>query len=344
MRARRTISIVIPAYNEERNIEDALLSMTLQSREPDEIIVVDDNSEDNTAEIAREYADTVIELEERKPVGLVRDIGIDKARSDIIFSTDADVILKERTVELILHYFNTTEDLQALSFSVMAKPDEAPVERFFTGCSNMAGLGAATSFKKSAWKKVGGYGERGPPRPDDYIYGEGADVKFWEKIEGKKKYVDKPMIMAEVHELKTGMLPVLVGCGSITTLGHILDYYNRELGKPIKYIGAGGMLGELGHQFIEGYLKNNESPLPDISIFHHDTIGIIGLLSAEAYDILEGLPENREYMFKMIPTGLALHHLVTEGFTPVKHYDRRSILDKDEIGRYTSKKDIEKET
>lgn len=54
-----TISIVIPTYNGERFIEEAIRSVLGQTRQPDEIIVSDDNSTDRTLEICSRYYDRV---------------------------------------------------------------------------------------------------------------------------------------------------------------------------------------------------------------------------------------------------------------------------------------------
>jgi 4,4'-diaponeurosporenoate glycosyltransferase len=54
------LSIIIPARNEEHNLPSLLRSITAQSVKPREIIVVDDGSADNTAEIARQHGATVI--------------------------------------------------------------------------------------------------------------------------------------------------------------------------------------------------------------------------------------------------------------------------------------------
>ena len=60
----KQISIVIPAYNEERFIEDCLNSVYQQDypKELLEVIVVDGNSEDRTAEIIREMFSIVHKL------------------------------------------------------------------------------------------------------------------------------------------------------------------------------------------------------------------------------------------------------------------------------------------
>jgi len=57
------ISVVIPTYNEEKNIERCLRALEEQTipREDFEIIVVDGQSSDRTIEIAQRYADRVIQ-------------------------------------------------------------------------------------------------------------------------------------------------------------------------------------------------------------------------------------------------------------------------------------------
>ena len=67
-----TFSIVIPTYNGERYIEEALLSAINQTRPADEIIISDDNSSDNTLSICEKYADRIkIYKNENGPSGFV---------------------------------------------------------------------------------------------------------------------------------------------------------------------------------------------------------------------------------------------------------------------------------
>ncbi len=55
-------SIVIPTYNGERYIEQALLSVLHQTRQPDEIIICDDNSTDKTLKICRQYEGNLVRI------------------------------------------------------------------------------------------------------------------------------------------------------------------------------------------------------------------------------------------------------------------------------------------
>ena len=57
--------VVIPARNEERHLEKTLLAIRRQSIPPDKIIVVNDGSSDRTSEIAKKFADIVVELSDR---------------------------------------------------------------------------------------------------------------------------------------------------------------------------------------------------------------------------------------------------------------------------------------
>ena len=83
-------SVVIPAYNEAEFLGSCLDSLLAQDfRDPYEIIVVDNNSTDATADVARSRGVTVVH--EPKPgVCSARQCGTTAARGEIVVSTDAD--------------------------------------------------------------------------------------------------------------------------------------------------------------------------------------------------------------------------------------------------------------
>lgn len=88
------LSVVIPAYNEENYIGQCLESLTKQdTKEPFEVIVVDNASTDRTAEVAKSCAGKLnlrVIREEKKGRGAARAAGFRVAHGEIIFSTDAD--------------------------------------------------------------------------------------------------------------------------------------------------------------------------------------------------------------------------------------------------------------
>lgn len=98
------ISVVIPAYNEEKYIGACLESLKNQTRAPDEVIVVDNNSTDRTAEIAASYGAKVVR-EQKQGISHARNAGFNAAANPIIARTDADAIVPPDWIECILHNF-----------------------------------------------------------------------------------------------------------------------------------------------------------------------------------------------------------------------------------------------
>jgi glycosyltransferase involved in cell wall biosynthesis len=84
-------TVVVPAYNEARFLEPTLRSIRDQSyRGPVELIVVDNNSSDDTAALARRYADRVLHYAERQGAAAARQHGAEHARGACIAFIDAD--------------------------------------------------------------------------------------------------------------------------------------------------------------------------------------------------------------------------------------------------------------
>ena len=86
-----TVSIVIPAYNAEVTLPGTLDSVLQQSFTDTEILVIDDGSQDRTAEIARSIGAPVrCIVQENRGVALARNRGIEEARGSYIALLDAD--------------------------------------------------------------------------------------------------------------------------------------------------------------------------------------------------------------------------------------------------------------
>ena len=85
------ISVVIPAYNSAAHIGRAIDSVLAQTRPPEEIIVVDDGSTDDTSRIVRSYGDKVRLIEQANAgASAARNTGIHAARGEWIALLDAD--------------------------------------------------------------------------------------------------------------------------------------------------------------------------------------------------------------------------------------------------------------
>jgi glycosyltransferase involved in cell wall biosynthesis len=88
-----TLSIVIPVYNEQGYLKACLDAIANQTEFPDEVIVVDNNSDDKTAAIAKSYPFVKFLNAKKQGVLAARTKGFNTARGDIIGRIDADTIL-----------------------------------------------------------------------------------------------------------------------------------------------------------------------------------------------------------------------------------------------------------
>lgn len=96
------ISICIATYNGEKYIEKQILSILLQLRENDEIIISDDGSKDNTLDIVRALNDSRIKIfHNKKNHGVVPNFenALNNAKGDYIFFSDQDDIWTPNKVE-----------------------------------------------------------------------------------------------------------------------------------------------------------------------------------------------------------------------------------------------------
>jgi len=92
-----TISIIIPARDEEKNLQLLLKDLQAQSVKPLEIICVNDDSSDGTAQVAESFSATLINLH-NKPDGWTGKTwacqnGADMAAGSLLLFLDADVML-----------------------------------------------------------------------------------------------------------------------------------------------------------------------------------------------------------------------------------------------------------
>lgn len=115
-----TLAFVIPAFNVDPYIGDALDSIEKQTCLPDEIIIIDDGSTDQTAAIIRSYLNRLpitFKTQENKGQGAARNLGARLACSDYIYFFDSDDIVSCNFVETIKIFLNGFRFPDLLMFS-----------------------------------------------------------------------------------------------------------------------------------------------------------------------------------------------------------------------------------
>src|SRR5262245_41316998 len=89
-RALNRISVIIPVYNHVAYLPEALESVIRQTCPASEIIVVDDGSEDGSAEAAERFSGVRVFRQAHAGIAAVRNVGVRRARGDLIAFLDAD--------------------------------------------------------------------------------------------------------------------------------------------------------------------------------------------------------------------------------------------------------------
>ena len=153
------VSIIVTTKNEEKKIADCLLSLTEQTYPNLEIILVDNNSLDNTREIALKFTDKIFtkgpERSAQRNYGM-----INIAQGKYVMFLDADMILGPKAVETCVSMVKSGlwVALHIPEF-VLGKNYFSQVRRFERSFYNGTVIDGARFFKKSVFEEVGGFDE-----------------------------------------------------------------------------------------------------------------------------------------------------------------------------------------
>jgi glycosyltransferase involved in cell wall biosynthesis len=158
---RRLISVVIPVYNGEKYLDQAIESVLNQTGFPLEVIVVDDGSTDNTARIAEKFGPSIrYHYQVNGGVGAARNQGVVLARGDFLAFLDADDLWTVDKLKRQWAVFEADQDLD-LAFGYIQQfysPELSQEERANIGIpvETMPGQHAGTMLiKKESFLRVG---------------------------------------------------------------------------------------------------------------------------------------------------------------------------------------------
>jgi glycosyltransferase involved in cell wall biosynthesis len=149
------LSVIIPVWNGEQYLAEAVTSVLEQGYTPVEIIVVDDGSTDRTAKIAADFKDSVKYVyQSNQGPAAARNKGLEIARGDVIGFLDADDQWQKKSLTNMLECMNQSPETEIVMGKIRLwrlKEDKSeefsePGIAFCNGCA---------LFRKEVFYKVG---------------------------------------------------------------------------------------------------------------------------------------------------------------------------------------------
>ena len=187
------VSVFVPVFNDENNIENCINSLINQKHKFDEIIIVNDCSSDGTKNILEKYDNiTVINNEANKGVSFSRNIGIEKCNNEIIAGIDSDVELEKDWLKKILELFLENKAVYCCGYIEekytknqynLWRSIRYPLNWGHKNLKNPPFIFTNNTLQyKSVWLKTGGFDETFKnPGGDDIDYSEKVSKNFSDK-------------------------------------------------------------------------------------------------------------------------------------------------------------------
>lgn len=157
------VSVIIPVYNCERYVADAIESVLAQTYKPTEIIVVDDGSTDKSAKIIEQYIPSVqYAHQSHNGSGAARNLGIELAHGNFFSFLDADDTWMKEKLTYQMEAFKNDPGLDMAFGHIINfySPDlpEHMKNKIFCPSEKMPGLSAGSMLiKKEAFFRAGAF-------------------------------------------------------------------------------------------------------------------------------------------------------------------------------------------
>lgn len=212
------VSVIIPTYNEEQSISDCLQSLVNQKTSLEfEVIVVNNNSTDNTINVVNKYKDKLnlrIVNQLVKGRGAARQKGFEIAREDILLSTDADALvpplwieklsnsLKENNVVAVTGICKITDcGLVTNAIFNFLQPMFMRIYRLVFGHYFLSGFSFA--IYKETYIKSGGFNKKLNAQED-------VDLSFRVSRLGKIKFIPNLAVVSSGRRFNKGLFKGLI--------------------------------------------------------------------------------------------------------------------------------------
>ncbi len=206
MPGRLFISVIVPVYNGGEALRRCLRALNASTYQEYELIVVDDFSNDLSADIARDEGAIVLKMDKQSGPAACRNFGAESAKGEVLLFIDADVMARKETLSLVAIDFLEQPDTAAVFGSYDTEPTQ---QNFLSQYKNLlhhfvhqssetvastfwAGCGA---IRREVFFSVGGFDSRKYPRPSI----EDIELGYRLRDKGYRILLDKGI---EVKHLK----------------------------------------------------------------------------------------------------------------------------------------------
>ncbi len=198
-----TLSLIIPVYNEGRYIKECLDAISQQTIAPDEVLVIDNNTTDDSIKIAMTYPFVTVIKEKKQSLIAARNRGFNSAKSDILARIDADTRLFPDWIQRVKQDFLEDSQLGGVTGlgvnyhrSIYSIPAVSKMfaRFYFWHIRGYLGVdvlwGANMAIRRTAWNQV-----KNDTCPRDHIVHEDQDISILLASKGGKVSLDSALIV-----------------------------------------------------------------------------------------------------------------------------------------------------
>lgn len=187
------VSIIVPTYNSAATLQACLNSIAKQDYSSVELVVVDNNSTDNTKEIAKQFTKNVFNKGPER--SWQRNYGVKKSTGEYVIIIDSDMELEPEVVRQCVDVYKKSSDVAGIiipeeSFGIGFWAQCKKLERsFYVGVD---GIEAARCFTKKLYTELGGY-------DTEMVSGEDWDLSQRAAKHGELARIDAFIMHNEGH-------------------------------------------------------------------------------------------------------------------------------------------------
>lgn len=237
----KKISIVLPVYNGEKYLEQALDSIIGQTYQEWELIVVNDCSNDGTSEILESYKnkDTricIIENETNQKLPSSLNIGFEQASGEYLTWTSDDNLYMSSALEIMSQYLDENQDIDFVYTNFMGIDENGddigiyhqlePQQMLFKNC-----VGASFLYRRKIFDVLGGYD------PQWFLV---EDYEYWMRVyqHFQMKHLDEVVYKYRFHSdsLTTTRLENIIRQTYAMRLYYLPFAVEKSSSRKIKYM------------------------------------------------------------------------------------------------------------